>query len=252
MFLKLVACEVFMREICHCVARTPHTIDIEFTEKGAHDKSEFLREVIQSKIDAAQKANKKYDAILLCYGLCGNATNNLLSRNIKIIIPRAHDCCTIFLGSKNRFKEYFAENPSLPFSSAGYIERGDSYVREASINGVLGLDRSYEEYVKLYGEENARYILKTLNSHLKEQRDNKVVFIEIPETQHLGYADKCRMKAQGEGKQFLQLQGDIKLIKNLLFGEWDSEDFLTMKPLQRTVSVCDWEEIIRAENTKEI
>ena len=144
MFLKLVACEVFMREICHCVAKTPHTIDIEFTEKGAHDKSEFLREVIQSKIDAAQKANKKYDAILLCYGLCGNATNNLLSRDIKIIIPRAHDCCTIFLGSKNRFKEYFAENPSLPFSSTGYIERGDSYVREASIKGVLGLDKSYE------------------------------------------------------------------------------------------------------------
>ena len=25
MFLKLIACEVFMREICHCVARTPHT-----------------------------------------------------------------------------------------------------------------------------------------------------------------------------------------------------------------------------------
>ena len=248
MLLKLVACEVFMREICHCVARTPHTIDMEFTEKAAHDKSEFLREVIQSKIDATEKDSKKYDAILLCYGLCGNSTNNLLSRNTKIIIPRAHDCCTIFLGSKNRFKEHFAENPSLPFSSTGYTERGDFYLREPSINGVLGLDKSYEEYVKLYGEENAKYIIETLDSNFKEGRDDKVVFIEVPETQHLGYADKCRTKAQSEGKEFVQLQGDIRLIRNLLFGEWNSEDFLTIEPLQRTVGVYDWEEIIRAKN----
>ncbi len=132
-----------------------------------------------------------------------------------MIIPRAHGCCTIFLGSKNWFKEYFAENPSLPFSSTGYIEGRDSYVREASITGVFGLGKNYEEYVKLCGEENARYILETLNSNLEEQRDTKVVFIESPETQRLGHADKCRMKAQGEGEQFLQLQGDIRIIKNL-------------------------------------
>ncbi len=248
MLLKLIACEVFTREVCYCVAKTPHIIDVEFIEKGTHDKSDLLRKKIQSKIDATQKASKRYDAILLCYGLCGNATVNLLSRDTKIVIPRAHDCCTIFLGSKGKFKEYFAENPSLPFSSTGYIERGDSYVREASIDRFLGLDKSYEEYVKLYGEENAKYIIKMLKPCFKEQQDNKVVFIEIPETEHLGYANKCKAKAEAEGKRFVQLRGSIRLIKNLVFGKWNSDDFLIVKPYQQTIGVYDWEEIIKAED----
>ena len=251
MVLKLIACEVFVREICHCVAKTPHVVDVEFTEKGAHDKSDFLRQLIQSRIDATEEAGRKYDAILLGYGLCGNATVNLLSRNLKVVIPRAHDCCTIFLGSKQKFKEYFAENPSLPFTSAGYMERGDSCVREASIKRTLGLDRTYEEYVRLYGEDNARYIMESLRPLSLDQQDHKVVYVEMPETGHLGYAEKCRAKAEAEGKEFLQLQGDIRLVRNLVFGEWDSGDFLLINPHQQTVGAHDWDEIIRAEGAAE-
>lgn len=248
MLLKLIACEVFTREICHCVASTPHVVDIEFTEKGAHDRSDFLRDVIQSKIDSGQKDEKKYDAILLCYGLCGNATVNLLSRGFKIVVPRAHDCCTLFLGSKERYKEFFAKNPSLSFSSTGYIERGDSYVREASVNKILGLDKSYEEYVGLYGEENAKFIWENLNSCRTDQQSSEVVFIEVPETEHLGYAEQCRARAQAEGKQYVQLQGNIRLIKSLVLGDWNQSEFLIMQPYQRTSAVYDWEEIIRAED----
>jgi len=248
MVLKLIACEVFVREVCHCVAKTPHTVDVEFTEKGAHDKSDFLRQLIQAKIDACEEAGRKYDAILLGYGLCGNAAVNLLSRNLKVIIPRAHDCCTIFLGSKHKFKEYFAENPSLPFTSAGYMERGDSHVREASIDRILGLDRTYEEYVRAYGEDNARYIMESLKPLSLGQQDHRVIFVDIPETRHLGYAEKCRAKAEAEGKEFVQLPGDIRLIRNLVFAEWNSDDFLVMNPHQRTVGAYDWDEIIRAED----
>ena len=251
MLLKLIACEVFTREICHCMVKTPHVVDIEFTEKGAHDKADFLRGVIQSKIDVARNGERHYDAILLCYGLCGNATVNLLSGDFKVVIPRAHDCCTLFLGAKEKFKEHFADNPSLGFSSTGYMERGDSYVREASANKVLGLDKTYEEYVKLYGEDNAKYIFETLNPCLEGNKCSKVVFIEIPETKHLGYAEECKSKAEAEGKTYIQLQGDIRLIRDLLSGEWDSSDFLVMNPHHRTIGVYDWEEIIRAEDTKE-
>jgi hypothetical protein len=233
------------------VARTPHTVDVEFMEKGAHDKSDFLRQLIQSKIDSAQCGDKKYDAILLCYGLCGNGAVNIESGDMRVVIPRAHDCCTIFLGSKDRFRQYFADNPSLPFSSTGYMERGGSYVREASIERILGLDKSYGEYVRLYGEDNARYIFETLNPVLTGEQERKVVFVDIPETRHLGYAEKCRAKAQAEGKEYVQLQGDIRLIRNLVFGEWNSDDFLVMTPHQRTAGAYDWDEIIRAEDATE-
>ncbi len=37
MYFKLIACDVFTREVCHCIARSPHTVDVGFTEKGAHE-----------------------------------------------------------------------------------------------------------------------------------------------------------------------------------------------------------------------
>lgn len=255
MLMKLIGCEVFTREICHCVSKTSHIIDIEFTEKGSHDKSDYLRQLIQNKIDACQKSEKKYDAVLLCYGLCGNSTLNLVARDIPLIVPRAHDCCTLFLGSKTKFREYFGDRPSTRFSSAGYIERGNSYVKEASDTiKFMGLDRSYEEYVQLYGEENAKYIWQTLhpqnhqNNNKNDIEDVPVIFIEVPENSHLGYAEKCKAEAQANGKKYVQLPGDIRLIKNLVFGEWNDNDFLIVKPQQRIVGVYDWEEIIRAED----
>ncbi len=145
MHLKLIACEVLLREICHCVAQSPHVIDLDFTEKGDHDRSDYLRGFIQSKIDAAEQSGRKYDAILLGYGLCGNSTADIFARETSVVLPRAHDCCTLFLGSKLRFKEYFAGNPSMPFTSTGYMERGDSYLRESSIQGLPGCDKSLDE-----------------------------------------------------------------------------------------------------------
>ncbi|MCX7765473.1 MAG: DUF1638 domain-containing protein [Candidatus Sumerlaeia bacterium] len=248
MYLKLIACEVFTREICYCVARTPHIVDIEFTPKGAHDKSEYLRQEIQLRIDATQQSPRKYDAILLGYGLCGNATVNLLARDTPLVIPRAHDCCTILLGSKEKYKLYFGRNPSLMFSSSGYMERGDSYVKEASVSKLLGLDKNYADYVAQYGEENARFLFDNLFSKMTLPPENKIIFIEVPETQHLGYSAKCRQQAQAEGREFIQLPGDIRLIKHLLYGEWNNDEFLIVKPHQRTVGVYDAEEIICAEN----
>jgi hypothetical protein len=138
-FLKVIACEVFTREVCHCVARTPYVVDLEFTEKGAHDRSDYLRATLQSKIDLVEASPRTYEAILLGFGLCGNSIAGLTARETPLIIPRAHDCCTLFLGSKERFQQHFAGNPSCPFSSSGYLERADSYVHEVNTRQFLGI-----------------------------------------------------------------------------------------------------------------
>ncbi|MEZ4559788.1 MAG: DUF1638 domain-containing protein [Caldilineaceae bacterium] len=36
--------------------------------------------------------------ILLAYGLCGTATADLVARHTPIIMPKAHDCITLYLG----------------------------------------------------------------------------------------------------------------------------------------------------------
>ena len=249
MILKLIGCDVLMREICHSVAKTPHVMDIEFTEKGSHDKPDYLRQLIQERIDACQADEKSYDAIILGYGVCGNSTIGLIARDTPLVIPRAHDCCTLFLGSKAKFREHFGDRPSTGFSSSGYLERGDSYVREANeIHQFMGLDKTYEEYVRQYGEENARYIWETLHPEQSQAKDNSVIFIDIPETRHLGYAERCRRQAEEDGKEYIQLEGDISLILSLIFGEWNDDDFLVVPPHKRIVGVYDLEEIVRVED----
>jgi hypothetical protein len=245
MYFKLIACDVLTREVSYSIARTPHTVDVEFTEKGQHEDSDRLRILLQEKIDATAELSKNYDAILLAYGLCGNATAQLEARNLRLVLPRAHDCCTIFLGSRQRFKQLFSDNPSRPFSSAGYMERGDSYLHDGDTGRLLGLDRSYEDFVAQYGEENAKYIMETLTLSRDGNTDDKVIYIDVPETCREEYACLCRENAEKEGRQFLRVEGDIRLIQLLVGGSWNEDEFLVVEPGQKTRAVYDWEEIIR-------
>lgn len=247
MRFKLISCEVFFREICLSMARTPHLIDVDFTDKGAHDRSDFLRQLLQEKIDQVETSGRTYDAILLGFGLCGNATLHLQARTIPLVIPRAHDCCTLFLGSRQRFQHYFKENPSMPFSSAGYMERGDTYVHEDGYQRLVGADHSFADMVEKYGEENARYIWETLHPPSASYDGHKLVYIEVPETAHLGYAELCKQKAEADGKAFVLLTGDVRLLDMMVRGDWPESEFLVVQPGQQIKAVYDWEQILRAE-----
>ena len=102
MLLKLISCNVFTREASLCLAESPHLVDAEFTELGEHINADKLRAKIQGMIDEASNSPRPYDAILLLFGLCGNACVNIEARNIPLVIPRAHDCCTVSVSYTHR------------------------------------------------------------------------------------------------------------------------------------------------------
>jgi hypothetical protein len=245
MLLKLIACNVFLREACLAIADSPHVIDPEFLELGEHVQSERLRRALQAKIDETEDAAKTYEAILLLYGLCGNAAVGLQARKTPLVLPRAHDCCTILLGSKQRFQEHFQDRPSTPFSSVGYLERGEYFIRTDG-NGQIQYGDQFAALVEQYGEDNARYIWDNLHPPGLESDDHRAVFIDVPETSLLGGEQRFREQAQREGKQVVRLTGDLRLIRSLLHGEWDAADFLVVPPGQQIAGVYDWQEIVRA------
>jgi hypothetical protein len=243
MRLKLVACDVLTRELCILIAQSPHVFDIEFTEKDSHNQSDVLRRLIQEKID--RSAGKGYDAILLAYGLCGNSTAGLEARDTRIVFPRAHDCCTLFLGSRELFKRHFKDNPSQPFSSPGYIERSDVLFHDGSGGQNMEKDPEFREHVQKYGEDNARYIWETM--HGTKMKHEKLVYIEIPETRNPEYAELCRRHAEESGMAFVSLEGSLEILRNLVFGNWSTGDFLVLQPGRRSKGLYDWEEIIGSE-----
>jgi hypothetical protein len=109
MRLKLICCEVLFREMCACIARSPHLIDVEFLTKGLHDLGCLgMRSRIQERIDKVDPA--QYDAILLGYALCGDGTAEITARQIPIVLLRAHDCIGVFMGGSDLYLRYVSDH----------------------------------------------------------------------------------------------------------------------------------------------
>lgn len=250
---KLISCNVFQRELCAALALSPKVIDAEFLELGLHETPESLRARLQERIDAADAASVAasaspaggaYSAILLGYGLCGNGIAGIEARSLPLVIARAHDCCTVLLGSRAAFLENFSESLSASWSSAGYIERGSTYFRASELGRSLGHGLEYDELVVQYGEENAQYIYETLHPKIDEK---ELRFIEMPETAGLGYAEAMRARAEAEGKDFVLLHGSSRLLRALLAGGWDEDEFLVVPPGGKITALYDHERILAAE-----
>ncbi len=244
--LRVIACNVFWRELCWCAARSPNLLDIEFTELGEHAQPQCLRDQLQERIAVAEKTGKNYDAILLAFGLCGNATVGLRAMQTPLILPRAHDCATLLLGSRAAFKDNFADNPSRGFSSSGYLERGDYFLSSDESGTRVHAGDVYATYVEQYGEENARYLMDTLHAAHADGDDGRALFIETAETRSAAALERFREKAGAAGRTVQVLQGNLRLIRMLLDGEWTDEEFLTVQAGQAIAGIYDWDRIVKA------
>ncbi len=121
--LKLIACEILYREMCAAVARSPNQVDVEFLPKGLHDMG---RPACATGCRPRwTRSTNRLRRGALGYGLCSNGLVGLTARGRPVVLPRAHDCITLFLGSKERYLDYFNEHPGVYFKTTGWIERGD-------------------------------------------------------------------------------------------------------------------------------
>lgn len=244
MFLKVIACEVAFREVCAGAARSPNQFDLEFLSQGYHDNPQVGIGKIQERIDAVEAG--RFDAVLVGYGLCNNMLAGLRARHTRLVIPRAHDCITFFLGSKERYREYFLEHPGTYYYTAGWLEhrqRGGERPDRRQGAG-LGKQKTYEEMVAQYGEENARYLLEVMGNWTLHY--TRGVFIDFPFTAHLSCKEQVRQLCQERGWEYEEVQGDLSLLQAWLDGPWPQEEFLVAAPGQRVEPSFD-ERIIQIE-----
>ena len=246
MKLKLISCEVFYREFNLAVARSPHTVDAEFLPKGLHDiGTTGMRERIQAAVDRVDTS--AYDAILIGYGLCNNGIVGLSSRDKPLILPRAHDCITLFLGSKERYLDYFQNNPGVYFQTTGWIERGEvnGELSQLTVGKKLKTQQSFEELVARYGEDNARYLWEQLGSPEKNYR--KLTFIEMGLEPDGSFEQRAMGRAEARNWEFEKVQGEMGMFERLVNGIWNQDEFLIVPPGCR-VAATYGEDIIALEN----
>jgi hypothetical protein len=241
---KLISCEVFTRELCACLARSPHTIDVEFLPKGLHDYGgERMLKPIQALVDRAEGLG--YDAVLIGYGLCNNGVAGLAARSIPVVLPRAHDCIAIFFGSRKRYQDYFDEHPGTYFKTTGWIERSNPTddQNQLSMERAIKAKISYPELVEKYGEENAAYLVEQLSGSRHYRR---MTFIEMGVEPGQSYEEGVRTDAAGRGWDFEKVRGDMSILQRLVDGQWAGDDFLRLAPGEKVVARYD-EGIVAAE-----
>ena len=237
---KLIACEIFFREICYLLSQTHNVVDLVFAKKGLHDAGkEKMEALLQAEIDRTDP--EEYACILLAYGLCNNGVCGLRSK-IPMVIPRAHDCITLLMGSKDRYQEYFDANPGTYYKSTGWIERGGNFLPQGSVMDDLGI-KSYEEYVKEYGEETAGYLMETLGGWMDNY--NKMTYIDMSARRtgggavHFGDPEKYRAIAKEaaaeNGWAYDEIKGDIGLLERFISGDWNEDEFLIVPPNKKII-----------------
>jgi hypothetical protein len=242
--IKCIGCEALARLVYYESALTPHIVDVDIVKLGLHAEPNGLRKILQDKIDAVQAVD--YDIVALAYGLCGKATYGLTARNVPIVIPKAHDCITLFLGSREQYKEQFENKPGTYWYALDYVQRNSDPNTTLSLGAsTIGNDlkATYEAYVEKYGSDNADYLMSIMGAW--QQHYQRAAYIDM------GIGDGGSVEAQAKGDAdrrgwtFDRVQGDRILIHRLLFGEWE-KDFLVLDPGQR-VGMSYNDEVIGAE-----
>lgn len=250
MFLKVIACEIAFREISHCAARSPNIIETDFLPQGYHDTPKAGCAELQKRIDAVPP--DRFDAILLGYGLCSNIVTGLSTLHTPLVIPRAHDCITFFLGSKERYREFFDAHPGTYYYTSGWLEcvrrRGETSLQQGTTflpaNLQASAEATYRQWVEKYGQEQADYLRETMGNWA--QTYGRGTLIEFDFTRPLQLREQVQGICTRQGWQYEEVPGDLGLLQRWLDGEWKEQEFLVVPPRNK-VATAFTEEIIRAE-----
>ena len=245
MRLKLISCQVFCREMAAAVARSSNQVEVEFLPQGLHEVgSAGMLEALQTAVDRVDAS--RFQAVLFGYGLCNHGLAGLRARSVPLVIPRAHDCITLLLGSKERYAAYFEQNPGTYFQSSGWIEhrRNPDELIARSIAQRNGLNLTYDELVARYGPDNAGFLYEALCQHTRHYR--QFTFIEMGIEPDDRFERVTRSEAARRGWMFEKVRGDLSLIQKLVDGYWSFSEFLFVPAGWQIIAKFD-ERIIDAE-----
>jgi hypothetical protein len=228
MRLKAIICQVFTREFEHVLACAGNTVDVEAIPMGLHSLGVEMRPHLQERIDAAD--GEGYDAIVLGYALCGRGTDGLRAGKTPLVLPRAHDCIGILMGSRHCYQKYFEDHPGVYYRSPGWVEfQTEDLKLEPAFpeqKSPMGENSTREELVAKYGEENGQFLYEQFSSFRRSYTGLTYIASGIA-------ADEaCRQKARAEAERekwkFEEVAGSTTLLERLVNGDWDGTDFLAV------------------------
>ncbi len=236
MNLALVSCMVLSRDLSYSMINSDNLVHPFYLKQGLHDTPAKLKEAIQSKIDEIEEMQasfgegyhgkfderKKFDAIIIGYGLCSNGVVGLQSKTIPLVIPRCDDCIALFLGSQERYLEYFKKHNGIYWLNKGWVE-----------NGCLPSKKYYEElykhYTDEYDEDTAEYLIEQEIAHTKSYE--RLFFIKSDKYDDSKERSLVKQSAEEFEWEYEEADAKLTFIDDLVNGHWDDR-FLICNPGQ--------------------
>lgn len=222
MRIKVIACEVMQAEIENLMPIPDR--DFEFVSMDFHLYPQKLKVELQRLIDASQN----YQKIILAFGLCGGAANGLISKTSELIIPRVHDCISIFMCSDTCRAFDFQKEMGTFYLSNGWM------ITEKSILS------DYQRIYDRFGEKKARRMLENMYDGYK-----KVLFIETSAEPKDMLIEQSREIAKLFEAEYQTVKGEIGFIERIITGPWDEDNFITLLPMQE-ISDADFSKNARS------
>ena len=234
--IALLACSVFEREIALYTHGATHLAEIRFFEMGLHDRPDRLRATLQENLEEVSKRSD-IEAVVLAYGLCGRGTAGLHPLRHRLVIPRAHDCITMFLGSKEAYAEHQRHCPTCYYYTPGWN-------RGRRVPGPDRLATMRTALAEKYDPDDVDYLVET--EQQQWSMNDTAAFLELGTEDAQVEADYARRCAKWLGWKFEHHRGNPALLQDLLWGRWDQERFQIIEPGMKLGQAPD-HTVLRAE-----
>ncbi len=206
----VIACGSIQPELEMLKTEAPKT-SVIYMDQNLHRSPDKMKVVLQEAID---KHASKTDRLVLGYGLCSNGVVGVKAPGQGLYIPKAHDCITLFMGSRDAYNNAFKKRPGTYYLTKSWIENEKD---------PLGLMEN--EYTQRVGAEDAEWSIK---QELKNY--SHIAFINTGAGDIHQYRKRALDNAKFFDLEYIEIDASNGFLMKILKGPYDEENFLYFKP----------------------
>ncbi len=224
----VIGCAVLALDMKQAARDLGMELEYRFLEAGLHENPRKLNTKLQKAIDEIS-LKKDAQRIIIGYGVCGKGTVGIHSRGIPLVIPRVHDCISLFLGGDDAYKTQFKQFPGTYYLSAGWCEAKSRPMSQRRMQAFFGAEvLEYDELVESHGERAADTTFEFLNSWQKNYQ--RAAFIQTAAKNSPRHEAVAKEMAREYGWEFARIKGDPGLIHQMLTLHASTPEVLVAAP----------------------
>jgi len=207
---KIIACGSISPEL-ERLRKGHNEVDIQYLPQNLHRAPDKMKEYIQKAIDDMTNV---YETVVLGYGLCSNGIVGVKAPQQGLYVPRVHDCIALYLGSRKAYQKIFKQHPGTYHLTKSWI-----------LNKTDPLGLVENEYTERVGREMAEEAMET------EIRNYEYIsFVNTFTDNADKYRERARENAAHFNKKFIEYKGSDEYFEKILFGPYESPDFVYVSP----------------------